>query len=94
MDHTFYVLAYDIPSDKRRAKIAKAMEAIGERVQYSVFEAYLTPPELEKVLKKTARIMKPEEDSLRIYILCSECRQKVQTRGLGKVTPPPGVMIV
>lgn len=90
----FYVLAYDIASDKRRAKIARTMEAVGERVQGSVFEAYLAPVELEKVLKKTGKIMNNEEDSLRVYQLCSACRLKVQTRGMGKVTPPPTVMIV
>lgn len=94
MERAFFVLAYDIANDRRRAKIARAMEAVGDRVQGSVFEAYLAPAELEKVLKKTGKIMKEDEDSLRIYVLCSACRQKVQMRGLGKVTPPPGIMIV
>lgn len=93
-DRTFFVLAYDIANDKRRAKIAKAMEAIGERVQGSVFEAYLTPAELDKLLRKTGKIMKESEDSLRIYTLCSTCRGKTQTRGIGQLTPAPGLMIV
>lgn len=84
----------DISDDKRRLRIAKAMESVGERVQGSVFEAYLTPQELEKLLKRIRKLLAPKEDSLRIYQLCGECREKVRTEGQGRVTPPPGVMIV
>jgi CRISPR/Cas system-associated endoribonuclease Cas2 len=34
--------------------VAKAMEAVGGRVQDSVFEAWLSAPELEKHLRKFA----------------------------------------
>ena len=91
---TFYLLTYDIADDKRRLKIAKIMESVGERVQHSVFEAYLTPQELEKLLKRANKAMSAKEDSLRIYQLCLTCREKVRTEGQGTVTPPPGVMIV
>lgn len=91
---TFYLLTYDISDDKRRLKIAKLMESVGERVQGSVFEAYLTSQELEKLLKRVAKVLAVKEDSLRIYQLCATCREKVRTEGQGKITPPPGVMIV
>ena len=91
---SFYLLAYDISDDKRRAKIAKLMESLGERVQGSVFEAYLDAAELEKILKKSEKIMKMEEDSLRIYFVCDACRPKLKTLGQGKPPPPPDTMIV
>lgn len=99
MDHgrssaTFYVLAYDIHNDRRRAKIAKLCEAVSERVQGSVFEGYFSPPELEKLLKKVARVMNDQEDSLRIYALCAPCRGRVKVRGKGSPTPPPGVQVI
>lgn len=94
MERNFFVLAYDIADDKRRAKIAKLCESLAERVQNSVFEAYLTTPELEKLVVKSNRLMKMGEDSLRIYTLCSACRAKIKTYGVGKVTPPPDVTIV
>ncbi len=90
----FYLLAYDISDDRRRAKIAKIMEAMGARVQGSVFEAYLTPVHLETLLKKVNKTLKKEEDSLRIYPLCENCREKIRTVGRGQATPPPEVMIV
>lgn len=94
MERTFYLLTYDIADPKRLVKVARAMEAIGERVQDSVFEAYLSPTELEKVLKKVERLMKLEQDSLRVYALCAACRERVRTVGVGKVTAPPGLMVV
>jgi CRISPR-associated protein Cas2 len=94
MERGFYIMAYDIPSDKRRAKIAKKMEAIGERVQWSVFEAYLSRPELDKLLSQVKKILDEKEDSLRIYPLCSACREKPKMIGRSQLTPPPGVMIV
>lgn len=93
-ERAFYILAYDIANDRRRQKIARLCEAIGDRVQESVFEAYLTAAELEKLLKKTAKVMKPAEDSLRVYTLCAACRGKIAAHGLGRVTPPPAVQIV
>ncbi len=94
MERSFYVLAYDISDDRRRNKIAKSCEAVAERVQGSVFEGYFTPAELEKLLKRVERQMNKDEDSLRFYTLCAECRRKVGTRGQGKVTQAPSAVIV
>jgi len=90
----FYLLTYDIANPKRLAKVAKAMEAIGERVQDSVFEAYLDAGELEKLLKKVKKMMNEAEDSLRVYLLCGACKSKVRCLGQGKVTESPQTMIV
>jgi len=93
-ERAFFLLTYDIPADRRRAKIARLMEAVGERVQFSVFEAYLTPAELEKLLGRVRKVLDLQEDSLRIYALCQPCRARVRTLGAGQVTPEPGVKIV
>lgn len=94
MERSFYVVVYDVVDDKRRLKVSKSLEAIGERAQKSVFEVYLTSSELEKLLKKMGRLIKSEEDAVRVYDLCSACRGKVQSLGQGKVTQPPGLVIV
>ena len=93
-ERAFYVVAYDIVADKRRAKVARALEAIGDRVQGSVFEAYLTQVELDRLLKKLGKLLNAEEDSLRAYLLCGACRTKVRTVGRAEVTPPPGLRVV
>ena len=93
-ERSFYVLAYDISDDRRRAKIARAMETVADRVQGSVFEAYLTPVELERLLRQVQKVLDLEADTLRVYLLCESCRPKLRTLGVGKATPPPGLMIV
>jgi CRISPR-associated protein Cas2 len=93
-ERQFYILAYDVVEDRRRTKLARVLESLGERVQESVFEAYLTQAELDKLLKKVKKLLKADEDSLRVYLLCSACREKVRTEGRGKVTPAPGPKIV
>jgi CRISPR-associated protein Cas2 len=88
------LLAYDITSDRRRAKIAKLMESLGERVQGSVFEAWLTGEELSKLLGKARKTLNEKEDSLRVYLLCEACRPKVQVYGQGQPTPPPATLVI
>jgi CRISPR-associated protein Cas2 len=93
-ERAFYVLAYDLSDDRRRAKIARLMESLGERVQGSVFEAWLTPAELNRLVAKAKKILHEREDSLRIYMLCAACRGKIRVEGQGKPLPPPDVVIV
>ena len=86
----FVLVSYDIESDKLRAKVAKILEAHGERVQYSVFECHLKPREyarlksrLEKVVSRAAE---EETKSVRFYRLCSSCEGRIELIGQGRVT--------
>jgi CRISPR-associated protein Cas2 len=90
----FFVVVYDVVDDKRRLKVARYLESIGERVQYSVFETYLTEDELTRLVKKIEKIIKLKDDSVRIYRLCSNCRGYVRALGVGVITKPPEVVIV
>jgi CRISPR-associated protein Cas2 len=94
MERSFYLITYDIVADRRRQKMAKLLESLGDRVQKSVFELYLTPPELEKLLRRAKKFINEKEDNLRVYILCSACRGKARSIGAGQLTPPPGLTIV
>lgn len=76
-----YVIAYDIPNDKRRNKVAKTLEGHGERVQYSVFECRLTARQFEKLWKELTERIATAEDSLRAYRLCPPCAAWVRTAG-------------
>jgi CRISPR-associated protein Cas2 len=73
----FVVVCYDIPSDRRRAKVGKILEGFGTRVQKSVFECDLQVKHLQKLKQKLTRGLK-EEDSLRYYHLCGQCLPKVE----------------
>ena len=82
MSARFYAVSYDIPSDKRRVKVASALKSYGERVQYSVFECWLEPRELAELKKRLERIHDPSEDSIRFY----PAGAAVEVMGVGTVT--------
>ena len=90
----FYIVSYDIPEDKRRTKIAKLLEGYGERVQKSVFEAHLDERGYADLRKRLARLIKAEEDNVRFYRLCADCRQTVEVIGRVGITAAPGLTIV
>lgn len=76
-----YVIAYDIPSDKRRTKLHKTLCGFGEWSQYSLFECFLTAKELVKLQAKLQDILNPDEDSVRMYPLCNRCQKDIKTVG-------------
>lgn len=80
-NRTLYVIAYDIPDDRRRTKIHKTLSGVGQWTQYSLFECYLTDKELIVLQGKLDRICKPDEDSIRFYPLCAACVERVETVG-------------
>jgi CRISPR-associated protein Cas2 len=79
-----YVIAYDIPSNRRRTKIHKTLCGAGTWTQYSLFECYLDDKELLALRAKLDKILKADEDSLRFYPLCAGCVAKVETVGSSK----------
>ena len=78
---TFYLAAYDIPSDRRRAKIHKLLSGFGQWTQFSVFELFLTDKELVILQNRLEKLLNPKEDSLRLYPLCAACLKEVRTIG-------------
>ncbi len=58
----FYLVSYDIPDDRRRARIFKLMRGWGERVQYSVFCCQLNPRERLELIEELKTRMNASED--------------------------------
>ena len=81
---TLYVVAYDIPNDRRRTKVHKALCGFGEWTQYSLFECHLTDKQLVSLRGKLDKLLKPEEDSVRFYSMCAACVSKTETVGSEK----------
>jgi CRISPR-associated protein Cas2 len=90
----FYVISYDVPDDRRRQKIADVLEGFGTRVQKSVFEVHLEPSHYADLRRRLERVMNPQEDNVRLYRLCEDCRKRVEAVGTVGVTPEPTLMIV
>ena len=76
-----YVIAYDIPSDRRRRRVHKSLCGFGQWTQYSLFECHLSQKELLLLHGKLDDLLDPEEDSVRIYPLCGACVDRVETVG-------------
>jgi CRISPR-associated protein Cas2 len=83
-ERTLYVVAYDIPSDRRRTKVHKTLCGFGKWTQYSLFECHLTDKELVALRGKLNKVLEPDEDSVRFYYLCGACVAKVETIGSQK----------
>ncbi|NEO26064.1 MAG: CRISPR-associated endonuclease Cas2 [Kamptonema sp. SIO4C4] len=89
-----YVIAYDIPSDQRRKKIADLLEGYGQRVQYSVFECVLTAKQYEELRGRLRSRYEEGEDSIRFYPLSGHTLAQVEVWGEPPVTQLPSSTIV
>jgi len=78
---TFWIVSYDIPSDKRRRKVAQTLEGFGRRSQYSVFECDLSDKKLEKLVKALKQHIDDEEDDIRLYPLNKADLERVRLLG-------------
>ncbi len=87
---TCYVIAYDIPDDKRRTKVHKILLGHGQWTQYSLFECFLSRKQLLLLQVKLEEHLDATEDSVRFYPLCANCVSKVETVG---GTPPADTVL-
>ena len=78
---TCYVIAYDIPDDRRRTKVHKILLGFGKWTQYSLFECFLTRKQLVLLRSKLAEHLMEQQDSVRFYALCANCVERVETVG-------------
>jgi len=76
-----HLVAYDVRSPKRLAKVAKICKDYGFRVEYSVFECDLSPDNLEEMMSDLKRVMDTESDTLLVYTICASCEDKIMSFG-------------
>ncbi len=92
-----YVVSYDIANDGRRTRLSRFLESHGQRVQWSVFELIATDDSIRELLAAVTasdEMFDAEEDSVRCYPLCANCRQAVDVRGAGRPFARPGSPVV
>lgn len=77
----FILVCYDIPSDRRRTKVMKALKDYGRHVQYSVFECELTAKQLKELQQALRKLVNKKEDHIRFYRINQEDLQKRQVWG-------------
>ena len=61
-----YIVAYDVPDDRRRNRLAKKLLSYGDRIQYSVFLADCKPAKLIRLRAAIEQIVVRGEDSVLI----------------------------
>ncbi len=76
------VFAYDISSDRRRRKVARALEKVAARVQDSVFEVRMSAAQSKRIAAQLTPLLGPG-DSLRLYALGSAGQARSTVLGDG-----------
>src|SRR5437016_12162001 len=75
----FYVVAYDIPDDKRRTKVHKVLKGFGQWTEFSLFECFLTKKELLQMRAKLSEHLDSRTNRLRINKICDTCLTNIDT---------------
>ena len=78
------VIAYDVSSDGRRARLAALLSTWGDRIQRSVYECGLSPEELADVLARAAAIIDPHTDVVHAFRQCTPCLESQVHLGQAK----------
>jgi CRISPR-associated protein Cas2 len=84
-----WVIVYDIADDRRRRRLAGVLGRRAERVQESVFEAWLSGAELRALLAEVAAVIEPAADAVRAYPLALRTASRRETLGAQPATARP-----
>jgi len=67
------LVIYNLPdseaANKQRTRLHKLLSGYGKWTQYSVFECFLTAVHFVKLQQQVEQLIKPVEESVRIYVL-------------------------
>lgn len=75
------LVAYDIASPRRLARVASVCEDYGIRVQYSLFECRLEPREMEHLWNALNAEIDPAEDRIVAYQIDARSARETRTAG-------------
>ena len=75
------LVAYDISSPKRLARVANLCEDFGVRVQYSLFECRLETADFERFWARLLQEINPDEDRVVAYPLDARSARQCRTAG-------------
>jgi len=80
------VVCFDVFDDRRRRRVADALENHGQRVQYSVFECHLDESQLRRLEQEISALIDEREDHVRYYRLCPKDLARVMIDGTGEIS--------
>ncbi len=80
----FFLICFDISSDKTRNRAVKILKKYSTRVQKSVFEApNINDYKFQKLRAELSSEIDHGNDSIRYYPLCRACREMIKFDGTG-----------
>ena len=82
------IVAYDIASPKRIARIAKIIKDYGVRVQKSIFEVTVSDFLFAEMKERIEEVIVPDNDGVKYYPVCEKCAGTVEIVGQGHYTDP------
>ena len=93
------LVSYDVstvePAGRRRLRrVAKVCLDFGQRVQNSVFECLVDPAQWTVLRARLLDEIEPKEDSLRVYFLGRNWKNRVEHHGAKEPIDPEGPMIL
>ena len=93
------VVTYDVNTETgagkaRLRKVAKKCVAYGQRVQNSVFECLLDEAQLVTFQAELVSLINPKTDSLRIYKIGNNYKNKINHFGLQSEYPQDEILII
>ncbi|MBT9175491.1 MAG: CRISPR-associated endonuclease Cas2 2 [candidate division WS2 bacterium] len=87
-----YVIAYDIKDDGKRLEISNLLSRYGKRVNFSVFEFFLSKAEIKFIRNILRKKIARNKDRIIIYQLCWSCKGKIER--LGYKQPKEGIVTI
>lgn len=89
-----HLIAYDIADDRRLRRVAKVMEAYGQRLQYSVFLCDLSGAELVEWRGELLGILDLSAHSVVLLDLGAPTTEKLEIIGRARRLPVTGPIVV
>lgn len=93
------IVSYDVSTidangRKRLRKVAKECQNYGQRVQNSVFEVDVDYGTFLKLRDRLIKLIDKESDSLRIYYLGNNWKNRIEHIGAKETYDPEGVILL
>lgn len=76
------VITYDISDNGARAKCAAMLQAVGDRVQRSVYACVMEEEKLAELMQRISALIDLEEDRVDVYRQCRTCWEDGMAIGL------------
>jgi CRISPR-associated protein Cas2 len=90
----FVIVAYDMENNKKRTKLMKKLKNYLNHIQGSVFEGYLSPPIIDKMVKELKPLIDKKTDSLRIWKIPETSIKDVYVLGFPEISKNESFKII